>query len=163
LLIVLKLEKVYLLHQLNIITHKSIVAKWKFYTLLEFFLLLFTSCEIRSYFDIFWQCIYYSNPFNEKFFVENYDLIDHKKLLQLKDLNRDFSKAFHDRFPTFNKLKVCSNFLQCETEMVFEGEMCSNCRLNECSRCNYVMLPKLVYLNGCCESCDGCSQFNDYD
>jgi hypothetical protein len=49
LLIVLKLEKVYLLHQLNIITHKSFIARWKFYTLLNYFLPLFTSSEISVF------------------------------------------------------------------------------------------------------------------
>ncbi len=52
----------------------------------------FTSDEIRSNFNIIWENIDLI-PFNEKFFIENYDLIDHKKLLCLVDWERSLEKS----------------------------------------------------------------------
>jgi hypothetical protein len=189
LLIALKLGKVHTLRQLKISQNLNIETmttrwrfRWRLSRLLNLFLRFFTPNEIRSNFDIIWENTTYLSNFNENFFIDNYDLIDHKKLLKMKYefhvnndfcVSRDFSRAFHDRFPTFSSLKVCSNFLQCENEIVHDANspsvmpsvkhMCFNCYTNKCPRCDYVMLPKLILSHGrYCESCDGCPQYSDY-
>jgi hypothetical protein len=189
LLTALKVGKVYTLRQLKISQNPNIASvsptyfgvgsRWRLNRLLKFFLPFFNSNEIRSRFDIIWDHTTFLSDFNEKFFIENYDLIDHKKLLEMKcefGVDSNFSKVFHDRFPTFSSLKVCSNFLDCETEITdlaidqdgsssdhLKDQMCSNCRVNKCRRCGYVMLPKLIYTHDrYCDGCLGCPQYSDY-
>ena len=168
LLVALKLEKEYTLRELDILQNQNPdelllpLTSWKLRNLLEIAIPYFTPNEIRAHFNLIWEHARLST-LDEHFFIENYNLIDHKKLLYLKYECENFiffSKNFHNRFPTFNTLKVCSNFLDCQTE-IFEGQMCSNCYINKCPRCDYVMLPKLILNSRHCESCNGCPQYDD--
>lgn len=137
----------------------------------------FSSDSIRPNFTLFWQTIDL-DKFNEKFFIDNNDLIDHEKLKELKkkcvifdDTNpyidvlpvsrkRNFSEKFHELFPSFEKLKVCHTY-ECNNETAFLGQLCPNCVENKCPRCLQVILPKLEMSWGGCESCLGCSQYDD--
>ena len=159
----LKLEKEYTIRQLKLVRNNpsryNPHTPWRLGNLLKVSLSYFTADEIRAYFNTIWE--YMCLPiFSDKFFIENYDLIDHTKILELKyecgimrHLKRDFSKSFHDRFPTFRSLKVCSNFYACQTE-IFEGQICSNCYNNKCPTCHDVMF------NGV--NCDSCSDRREY-
>jgi hypothetical protein len=150
----------------------------------------FTPTTIRSNFDTFWDMIDFTK-FNENFFIDNKDLIDHRKLKQLKKQsvkfdysnlyanvyphsnNRDFfSDIFHQTFPTYNNLKICSSYIwvpsdddwdDCLTEVEVMGQLCDTCKANKCPRCGQVIQPQLELDRGCCEECAGCSQYDDYD
>jgi hypothetical protein len=131
---------------------------------------------IRDNFDIFWEYVEF-DKFNEQFFIDNSDLIDNKKLKQLKkhfiefnySSNQDvlsyiivdnFSHEFKTRFPNYDTVKIC---YECLNDVDTLGKLCHNCLQNKCPRCYDVVLPKLE-LNrwGCCEGCAGCSQY-DYN
>lgn len=179
----LKLEKEYTIRQLKLVRNNpsryNPHTPWRLGNLLKVSLSYFTADEIRAYFNTIWE--YMCLPiFSDKFFIENYDLIDHTKILELKyecgimrHLKRDFSKSFHDRFPTFSSLRVCSNFGDCQTEIpipfarrddtiVPKPQLCSNCYINKCPRCENVMLPKLILKND--KYCNSCSpQYSDDD
>jgi hypothetical protein len=119
----------------------------------------FSSDFIRSNFTLFWQTINL-DKFNEKFFIDNKDLIDREKLKELKkhcDTNyvtvkRNFSEKFHKKFPLFEELKIC-RILGCNNEIDFLGQLCSNCVENKCPRCLVVILPKLEMRRGRCQLC----------
>lgn|SRR5574343_47184 len=133
---------------------------------------------IRQYFDSIWDLVDL-NLFNETFFIDNYDLIDHNKLKQLwkKCFINDshqvqnvkiFSDKLHDIFPTFKNLIICRGWSyyegECYNEVETLGELCHNCRENQCPRCYYVILPKLELDNwGQCGDCAGCKPYSYYD
>lgn len=137
----------------------------------------FSPETIRSNFTLFWKTIEL-NKFNETFFIDNYDLIDHEKLKMLKKkcvtfdhtnmyvdvfpvcTMRNFSEKFHKLFPLFERLKVCYNY-DCYNETEVLGQLCPKCKKNKCPRCREV-IPDLKLDNwGCCEECAGCSQYDD--
>jgi hypothetical protein len=158
----------------------------------------FTFKTIRSHFDLFWNNVDLSE-FNENFFIDNEDLIDHQKLKQLKRQNtkfdycnlylnvyphsnkRNFSDIFHQIFPIYNGLKICSSYTwvpihpsgvtgnddawdECLTEVKVMGQLCDTCKANKCPRCGHVIQPQLELDDwGCCEECAGCSQYDNYD
>lgn len=122
---------------------------------------------IRDNFNAVWNVVEF-HKFNDKFFIDNYDLISHKKLRQLRKTytifdydDRDFSEEFHKTFPDFNGLKLCVVH-DCLNVVEKYGETCPKCDQNTCPRCHCVVLPKLE-LNrfGECEGCAGCAEFED--
>jgi hypothetical protein len=139
----------------------------------------FTKEIIRLNFTKFWNNVDFSK-LNENFFIDNYDLIDLIKLKQLKKyyLNfecdyyfedmptyfstRNFSEKFHAQFPSYKKLTICSGIYECYNDVEVLGQLCPNCKKNQCPRCKEIILPQLKLEHGCCEYCAGCTQF-DYD
>lgn len=174
LLIALQLDNEYAHRELNL-KHLNHVSK----VLLTHNLKFFTPEIIRSKFTIFWDKVDL-NKFNEQFFIDNNDLIDHEKLKQLKKKNvtfdyknlhfgivphfakRNFSELFHQTFPIYNELKICYNY-ECMSDVEVLGQLCTACKSNQCPRCREVILPQLVLDDrGCCEECVGCSEYDNY-
>lgn len=172
LLIVLNLEKEYAHRALYIKNLDNITLKDLLYRNLKYF----NSQIIRSNFTTFWDNIYL-DKFNEKFFIDNADLIDHQKLKQLKKetisfdygnkyidiysyiVTRNFTEKFHQTFPLFKNLKICREY-SCLVDIEIIGQLCPSCYKNQCPRCRQVEFNLELDERGCCQGCAGCSQYD---